>query len=100
MTIESAITKAKSSYNWSIVPHEPTGVCVRYKTKKGKILCARGLLDEEGKMKGSVMVIDFDSRECLDEYLKSEPYIMEKVWEKVAVEPMNVVVLNGEKVGS
>ena len=68
-------------------------------TVKGKILCAGGLLDEEGKMKGSVMVIDFDSRECLDEYLKSEPYIMEKVWEKVAVEPMNVVVLNGEKVG-
>ena len=68
-------------------------------TIKGKILCAGGLLDEEGKMKGSVMVIDFDSRESLDEYLKSEPYIMEKVWEKVAVESMNVVVLNGEKVG-
>ena len=66
-------------------------------TIKGKILCAGGLLDEEGKMKGSVMVIDFDSRECLDEYLKSEPYIMEKVWEKVTVESMNVVVLNGEK---
>ena len=68
-------------------------------TIKGKILCAGGLLDEEGKMKGSVMVIDFDSRECLDEYLKSEPYIKEKVWEKVTVESMNVVVLNGEKVG-
>ena len=68
-------------------------------TIKGKILCAGGLLDEEGKMKGSVMVIDFDSRESLDEYLKSEPYIMEKVWEKVTVESMNVVVLNGEKVG-
>ena len=68
-------------------------------TIKGKILCAGGLLDEEGKMKGSVMVIDFDNRESLDEYLKSEPYIKEKVWEKVTVESMNVVVLNGEKVG-
>ena len=66
---------------------------------KGKILCAGGILDEEGKMKGSVMIVDFDSRECLDEYLKSEPYILEKVWEKVKAEPMNVVVLNGEKVG-
>ena len=37
MTIQSAITKAKSSYNWSIVPHEPTGVCVRYKTKDGAL---------------------------------------------------------------
>lgn len=66
---------------------------------KGKVLCAGGLLDEEGKMKGSVLVMEFDSRELLDEYLKSEPYIAEKVWDKVTVEPMNVVVLNGEKVG-
>ncbi|MBQ9635029.1 MAG: hypothetical protein IJV12_02320 [Acidaminococcaceae bacterium] len=66
---------------------------------KGKVLCAGGLLDDEGKMKGSVLVMEFDSRELLDEYLKSEPYIAEKVWDKVTVEPMNVVVLNGEKVG-
>ncbi|MBQ9697686.1 MAG: hypothetical protein IJV46_04025 [Acidaminococcaceae bacterium] len=66
---------------------------------KGKVLCAGGLLDEEGKMKGSVLVMEFDSRELLDEYLKSEPYIAEKVWDKVTVEPMNVVILNGEKVG-
>ena len=35
MIIKEAISKAKSSYNWSIVPHEPTCVCVRYKTKDG-----------------------------------------------------------------
>ncbi len=63
---------------------------------KGKILCAGGILDAEGKMKGSVLIIDFASRELLVEYLKSEPYIREKVWERVEVEPMNVVVLNGE----
>ena len=66
---------------------------------KGKILCAGGIPDEAGKMKGSVMVIDFASRELLDEYLKSEPYILANVWEKVTAEPMNVVILNGEKVG-
>ncbi|MBR2737865.1 MAG: hypothetical protein IKD88_04060 [Lachnospiraceae bacterium] len=66
---------------------------------KGKVLCAGGLLDEEGKMKGSVLVIDFESRELLDEYLETEPYITERVWETVEVERMNVVILNGEKVG-
>lgn len=66
---------------------------------KGKIICGGGILDEEGKMKGSVLVIDFASRELLDEYLQSEPYIIAKVWEKVTVEPMNVVIVNGEKVG-
>ena len=65
----------------------------------GKVLCAGGILDEDGKMKGSVLIIDFDSRDQLDAYLKAEPYILENVWDRVTVEPMNVVLLNGEKVG-
>ena len=67
--------------------------------KLGKhIICAGGLLDEEGRMKGSALVLDFESREALDEYLASEPYITDGVWEKVEVETMNVVLVNGEKV--
>ena len=65
----------------------------------GKVICAGGLLDDNGKMKGSVLIMDFDSRSLLDEYLDSEPYIVERVWEKIEVEPMNVVIVNGEKVG-
>ena len=65
----------------------------------GKIICAGGLLDDEGKMRGSVLIMEFESRELLDQYLVSEPYITNHVWEKIEVEPMNVVVLNGEKVG-
>ena len=66
---------------------------------KGKVLCAGGILDEEGTMKGSMLVIDFAEKADLDDYLQNEPYIKEKVWEKVHVENMNVVILNGEKVG-
>lgn len=67
--------------------------------KLGKhIICAGGLLDDAGKMKGSVLVLEFDSRAELDDYLASEPYITEGVWEKVEVEIMNVVILKGEKV--
>jgi len=66
---------------------------------QGRVICAGGLLDEEGKMKGSVLVMEFENREGLDRYLNSEPYILEGVWDKVKVEPMNVVIVNGEKVG-
>ena len=66
---------------------------------KGKVLCAGGILNDEGTMKGSMLVIDFAEKADLDEYLQNEPYIKEKVWEKVHVENMNVVILNGEKVG-
>jgi len=37
MTINEAVNKAKSSYTWNIVPHEPTTVSVRYKTKDGTL---------------------------------------------------------------
>ncbi len=67
---------------------------------KDHVICAGGLLDDEGKMKGSVLVMDFEDRASLDEYLGSEPYIMEKVWERVEIESMNVVIVNGKKIGS
>ena len=65
---------------------------------KGKVICAGGLLDEEGRMKGSVLIMEFETKDLLDEYLNTEPYIVEKVWEKVEVERMNVVIVNGERV--
>ncbi len=66
---------------------------------KGKVICAGGILDDEGKMKGSVLILEFESKGLLDEYLETEPYIIEKVWDRVTAEPMNVVIVNGEKVG-
>ena len=61
------------------------------------IISAGGLLDEEGKMKGSALIMDFASRKELDDYLANEPYVREKVWEKIDVEPINVVIANGLK---
>ncbi len=65
-----------------------------------RTVVAGGLLDEEGRAKGSVLVMDFETKEDLDAYLASEPYIQERVWETVDIEPMNVVLLDGKKVGN
>ena len=59
---------------------------------RSHIICAGGLLDDDGRMKGSVLILDFPSRADLDAYLAAEPYVVEKVWEKVEVETMNVVI--------
>ena len=61
------------------------------------IICAGGLLDEEGRMKGSALVLEFEDRSALDAYLASEPYVLEHVWERIEVEQMNVVLVNGKK---
>ncbi len=65
-----------------------------------RVICAGGLLDEEGRMKGSSLVVDFEDWQAVDDYLASEPYMEEGVWEKVVIEPLNVVIVKGEKVGS
>ena len=46
-----------------------------------------------------MLILDFDDPALIDDYLASEPYIQEKVWEKVEVERINAVLVNGEKVG-
>ena len=62
-----------------------------------QIIAAGGLLDEDGKMKGSALIMEFQDRAALDDYLAGEPYVVEGVWQKIVVEPMNVVLVNGEK---
>jgi len=61
-----------------------------------KILCAGGITNEAGAPVGSFLIMDFPSREKLDEYLAGEPYITEKVWESVKVEPCNAVMVGNE----
>ena len=56
------------------------------------VICAGGLLDEEGKMKGSALIMEFENRDELEAYLANEPYVQEHVWEKIEVERMNVVI--------
>ena len=61
------------------------------------IICAGGLLDDEGKMMGSLLIMDYPDRAALEEYLSQEPYVKEHVWDKIEVTPMNVVIVNEKK---
>lgn len=63
---------------------------------KEHILCAGGMLDKDGKMMGSLLIMEFESRDQLDEYLSKEPYVVEHVWERIEVEQMTVVIFDNE----
>jgi uncharacterized protein YciI len=67
---------------------------------KSRLIAAGGLLDDEGKLKGSVLIMEFQSREEVDEYLANEVYVREHVWEKITVERMNVVYAHGERISN
>lgn len=54
---------------------------------RGEQLYGAALLNDEGKMCGSIMVFEYPSRADLDAWLKKEPYIAAKVWDDVEIIP-------------
>ena len=51
----------------------------------GQFILGGAMLNEEGKMIGSTMVLQFETKEHLQQWIDSEPYIIEKVWEKIDI---------------
>ena len=56
----------------------------------GHQLYGVALLNDAGKMIGSVMVCEFASREELDAWLEREPYVTGDVWKQIEVMPCRV----------
>ena len=63
---------------------------VQERVKQKKLLYAAAMLDDAGTMIGSTMIVDFESREVLDRYLATEPYVTGKVWKHIDVTPCKV----------
>jgi uncharacterized protein YciI len=51
----------------------------------GNMHMGAAICDDSGKMVGSCIVCEFPSREALDSWLATEPYVAQKVWDKVTV---------------
>ena len=57
----------------------------------GKWLYAAGILNDDGKMIGSMIVRDFPSRHALEEqWLEREPYLTGNVWKRIEVSRVQV----------
>ena len=63
---------------------------VERRFKEGQHLYGAAILDDEGKMIGSMMIVDYPSREDLDNWLKVEPYVVGNVWQKIEIQPCRV----------
>ncbi|WP_436772505.1 YciI family protein [Yinghuangia sp. YIM S09857] len=56
----------------------------------GRMRFGTAVLDDEGRMIGSMLVLDFPSRAELDGWLAVEPYMTGGVWESVDIRPCAV----------
>lgn len=63
---------------------------VQIMRKEGKFLYAAAILNEEEKMIGSVLIVDFPSRNDLDDWLLVEPYVTGDVWQQMDIKPCKV----------
>jgi len=64
--------------------------------EKGEIVFGGAILDDGGRMIGSAVFVEFPSRWELDAWLDREPYVKERVWQKIEVKPVRVAVANGK----
>jgi len=57
---------------------------------KGHLLVGGALIDDDGRMIGSACVAQFATREELDHWLRTDPYVTGKVWHEIEVLPYRV----------
>ena len=72
----------------NVRPHHLDGA--KELKEKGNFVLGGAMLNDEGKMIGSVMVLQFETDEELEAWKKNEPYITQKVWETVDIKPFKV----------
>ena len=60
---------------------------VRRLKAQGRFTEGGAILDEGGRMIGSIMIVAFSSQDELNGWLANDPYVTGKVWERIQVQP-------------
>ena len=61
---------------------------------RGNYIIGGAILNDEGNMIGSTMIMQFETDEELEAWKKSEPYITQGIWETVDVKPFKVATVD------
>ena len=51
------------------------------------VCMAAALLNDSGVMHGSIMIVDFETREAVEAWLENEPYVKQGVWKHIEILP-------------
>ena len=65
--------------------------------ERGEIMSGGAFLGEtEGLPIGSIILVEFPTRAELDAWLEREPFVTQKVWQKIEVRPIYLAVRDGK----
>lgn len=65
---------------------------VREMKAAGTFINGGAILDDNGEMIGSTLYMDFPTREALDQWLASDPYVTGGVWVNIEVRPIRLAL--------
>jgi uncharacterized protein YciI len=60
--------------------------------EKGELVLAGAMLSPDEKMIGSVVIIEMESLEAVENWLRNEVYVQQNVWDKVNIYPMRIAI--------
>ena len=72
----------------NVRPHHLDGA--RELKANGNYVIGGAMLNDEGKMIGSVMILQFEAEEELQLWQQNEFYITQKIWESYDIKPFRV----------
>jgi hypothetical protein len=66
---------------------------VRELKENNNYVVGGAILNDDGKMIGSVMIVQFETDEQMESWKNNDPYVTSKVWETIDVKPFKQAVL-------
>ncbi len=58
--------------------------------EKGNFVTGGAKLDADGKMRGSMLIVNLQDEMAVEQWLAADPYVVGKVWDKIEVLPFKV----------
>ena len=65
---------------------------MRVMKEKGQVISGGALLNDEGGMIGSGLIVEFENKADLDHWLENDPYVTGGVWRDIRVHPFKQAV--------
>ncbi len=56
----------------------------------GHLIAGGAILDDEDRMIGSTLYVEFESRAALDQWIAEDPYVTGDVWREIEVTPIRL----------
>ena len=60
---------------------------LHFLNEKGQFVLGGALLNPDGNMIGSMLLLNLETEDQLNHYLQTDPYVVQGVWEKIDVKP-------------